>query len=1485
MNELRIKLASKLLGENVTDILEKTESFKKETVRMKSNLKDKLRAQNAVTLEIKDSQDHLNNLLAQIKTAQQELDEKKIYGDLLDDISAKETSIDAKESDIEKENLRIDEQKQNLNTLKVDVTSLKDRKAKLNQEKEELQGKTVISEEELELQSVNSDISDYQKWLREHSPELDTIKTKIEQRIQEIEESSPEGPQTPPEKPKDKKPQKPKDVDKSPEEGKSGIPPKKELQEGSSGDSVEPKVRKKRNHQIKEIYDLATGETIIAEDFFSNDINYLINQRNIFQDYISQGKRRFVCPKCYEMIRISGRGDERGLPCIFTHKNDSVYCARTTTGLSKEEIERRKYGLFGQSERHKQLKKELFDYLSDINSVALGVQNVEMEKRVYSSLPFFNFRQPDVQIEYEGKKIVFEIQLSTTFLSVISERDTFYRLNGYYIIWVFNFEDNKKYVDLNNLAMKDIYFANKRNAFIFDEDARQWSRERKQLVLKCNWLEPDLTWHYKNTSDHFGGEPVTLDQLNYDSDTFKPYLKDAEKAYFDVHPEKVDQLISELKSREEKIKELEEQAQDRDVNRREAIELIKEAGGTVISFEEKKRFGFKYGVTVIIDPKFTFCMRQENGTFIVGFNRKKGLVNQYGEMLRECEYIDIHPLSGSAYLAEGRECFWLCNIKEAFRERIAGDYALREMIRERVERVKLYHRDTEDAFCIFYIIDGQKILARIGDSTVFVDLDGNRIVDDEFLKLKFQANDFVQVQRKSDSLWNTMSFDGVFDGEWTTDRPSIPLEHGLTLIYKGDCQGVKDKDGNVIVEPTYTEILANSLIPFLILKDVRTERYYWQTHTISLYSLVALNGTKEGIPEKYQRTFPIIGFIDHNKMLIGDDTVRLPDFNVLASGCNIIKELDNGYLIVSKRKEQGLNDPNGEVIIPCEYASVNLWNDDIYICKSEKKYGYYSTSASYCLINSKGETIQNEFETIGNIIDGKAKVTKNGEEGELDAQGQIIITEQKDLTSGLKGKKYLGRWELSNSDGDIVRGWDDNVSNIESLNEDLSIIEINNRKGIIDSKGKTVLPCRYVSVSLWTSGIFKVGTENNRRLEFILLDGSAKIISPLAFDSIGELTDNKASVSLNGFDGLIDNKGQMIPSETKELECGLLGRKYLGFWEIVDSNGNVVSDWNKGITQIDNFKEDSVLILKGELYGLLDHTGKTILPCQYGHISVWAKSILLVSKTASTSIYYRLCYENGKMVNSHEYTQIDELKDGKACVKIGTYTGFIDENGNHLPDNEIILSDGNIKYSILGKWGIRSPQGKSIIKCTNDEITSYKGYYVVIKSSEVEKSNIATTNVIPVTGVKSGTTEKSIIFNVAGKGFLVSKSVAEKKWRDEIPQKAELIIMNLCSTKNRYSWIKKKVSVIAKPYSEKRIQKRETAINEYVQGIVTWVNYGSAIVKLDDGCTVFVHKSNFKEVKLDKNYKGRKIEIKKIGVDSEHQKDVWEILNIESSVE
>lgn len=1134
---MRLKIASLLLREDVGAILEKIQSYQNETSDLKSRLKKLLQRK-------------------------QKLDQQK--------------------SDLEKRYIGIDKQRAILdNEVK--------RKRGLKKVAEQiLQTKKEIGSKENDLQIINSDIVGLQNWLRNRSADLTQIERDIIKFIQALEEDN-----DPIETSQDDFFEGDEEKRTEPEEEITiELNKKKEPDEGRQNDSVEPPTRKQRDHKIKEIFDIETGETIYAEDFFKKPIRELESWRAIFQQCISQNNRRFVCPKCFEMIRISGRGDERGVPAIFTHKNDSVSCKKTTTGQSEEDINRKKYGLFGQSQRHKNLKKELFDRLSDRNSLSLGVRNVEMEKRVYSSLPFFSWRQPDVQIDYQDYKIVFEIQLSTTFLSVITERDTFYRLNDYYIIWIFNFDDNRKYVDLNNLAMKDIYFANKLNAFIFDDEAREWSRESGQLVLKCNWVEPDSTWHYANTEKCFGGERVTLDKLKFDHDTHKLYYYDAETPYFDQHPDIAKRLSIEIKSKEDYIRGLEQKAQEKETRKQETIELMMKDGGSVIPFEEKNKIGFKYGATHIIEPHFTSCVSRTDGTFIVGFNRKEGIVSQNGEMIRECEYIKIHSLTGSAYLAEDRDSFCLGNMGRSFRERKVGDSVVSASLNERVEKVSLYHRDGGEPFSSFYVIDGRKFFAHIDYSTIFVDLEGNKIVEEEFSKMRFILDkNLMHVQRKEDGKWNDLDYDGNYMHDWT--------------IYEDIKQWSKEfRIGRVHTEGSWR----------------RQERIY------------------------------------------------------------------------------------------------------------------------YDIIDAEGSIITGGYSFVGELNNGKAKVVIEGKDAEIDAKGRLVPEQQIQLSDNIKALKLLGYWELVNREGITILSRKDRILDVDQLFGDLIIVRQHYNSGLLNTNG-IIIPCNHRSISLWAENIIKIGDYN----------------------------------------------------------C-----EYL-----------------------------------------VDVTGKRISP---------------------------------------NYKQIDDIENGKAKVFSSNSTGYIDEKGLPISEMEIQLPNGSVKYLFMGKWGIRNSKGQTTLECSYDEITTYHGYYYVIIDRRVTKTNWKTTNVIPVKGEKTRETDKTIVFNVGGKDFLIPRTIATQYWKDNIPESADLVIKNFHKETSGRGWSRcTQLNVYAKPYyrQEKKPQvHREFAVHETVKGVISWVQYGSAIVKLPDKSTIFVHRSNFRGLSLDKTYKGRDIELKKVGINEELNKDVWEIVRI-----
>lgn len=286
---------------------------------------------------------------------------------------------------------------------------------------------------------------------------------------------------------------------------------------------------------IDTVIDIENDAEISAEKFFSQPESVVFKMRTELEKAIYLHRPKYVCKYCGQMVKISGRKTERGVARFFSHLRDSDDCDyKTTTGMTRREINRKKYARCNEGERHKFLKGEIAKYLELTN----GVTDVRMEKTVKGNHPILKWRRPDVIANYCGQEVVFELQLSTTFVSVIAERDLFYRLNKKHIIWISNFDEQEEYVNLTNMMVKDIYYNNRLNFFVFDHDAQRKSEELGELILKCNWLKSDGNWQYPNgnTSDNLGGEFVKLSNLKFDN-TFKPYYIDAEQAYYATHPE------------------------------------------------------------------------------------------------------------------------------------------------------------------------------------------------------------------------------------------------------------------------------------------------------------------------------------------------------------------------------------------------------------------------------------------------------------------------------------------------------------------------------------------------------------------------------------------------------------------------------------------------------------------------------------------------------------------------------------------------------------------------------------------------------------------------------------------------------------------------------------------------------------------------------------------------------------------------------------
>lgn len=368
-----------------------------------------------------------------------------------------------------------------------------------------------------------------------------------------------------------------------------------------------------KQRTIDVVIDIEKDCEVRACDFFSQPENIIFKMRTELQKAVYLQTPKFVCKYCGQMVKISGRKGERGKAIFFSHLRDSEDCDyKTTTGQTKRDIERKKYARCNEGERHKCLKEKLANYLRMTD----GVNDVMIEHTIKGEHPILKWRRPDVIMQYKGLNIVFELQLTTTFVSVMAERDLFYRLNKIFIIWVFNFDDNTQYLNLENMMTKDVYYNNRMNIFIFDEEAQIESEKRHQLVLKCNWIAPNGEWKYpiKNSSK-ISGIFVTLDELQFD-ETYKPYYYDAETDYFKNHPEYKIRIVNVEEENKQIIQALDAKYVEEQENVKSKLDKLQEA----FELETISKSTKKY-VIGLKDEKYGLITM--NGDVIIDFQYDK----------------------------------------------------------------------------------------------------------------------------------------------------------------------------------------------------------------------------------------------------------------------------------------------------------------------------------------------------------------------------------------------------------------------------------------------------------------------------------------------------------------------------------------------------------------------------------------------------------------------------------------------------------------------------------------------------------------------------------------------------------------------------------------------------------------------------------------------------------------------------------------------
>ncbi|HBS87175.1 MAG: hypothetical protein A2W91_03070 [Bacteroidetes bacterium GWF2_38_335] len=560
---------------------------------------------------------------------------------------------------------------------------------------------------------------------------------------------------------------------------------------------------------------------------------------------------------------------------------------------------------------------------------------------------------------------------------------------------------------------------------------------------------------------------------------------------------------------------------------------------------------------------------------------------------------------------------------------------------------------------------------------------GNKILNDQ---LKYAGKDYftnnILITRTRDnseapdSIYNYYAYEGYSE-----------------LITTYDVNGVISPEGKVVVPCIYNEILPIYGSYFIVKKNLKS-------------GMVDATG-KVIIPVKYteitgddKKILRVVdGYIDswgysHGKCGIYDITGK----EILPCIFSGISEPYNECRTISTDLHYGLTDLEGKIIVDTIYDEMVFQNNGLIKVKKDNKFGFIDnkgktiipvnylyahdfvndsckvyTLGDYHYIDKTGKKLGNcNYDNEYNLND-ELKIVKVGVfyysdlVGLTDKSGKEVISCIYDDLTKIGENRLIAQKEklygLVDFSGKIILPFEyQGIYPME--NQTVQIIK-NNINGVCDLNGNILLPVQFSSISGFAPEIYVASTESNESYDnpsgkYAFYNSQGKMINGVIYDYIDFPSSGLAMFRRSGKYGFINEKLQ-------EINYGKYDWMPLGYYSERVGKG---------------FR----LVYKGEMdeqfskgkFGLVDSTGKEIVPCKYNAIlpfeetgfarvfigTVNAENVPLKGK-------YGLINDKGVQVVPNKYDQIYFENKGLFVVYNGTVNewGGVDKGKYGLMDN------------------------------------------------------------------------------------------------------------------------------------------------------------------------------------------------------------------------
>ncbi len=585
------------------------------------------------------------------------------------------------------------------------------------------------------------------------------------------------------------------------------------------------------------------------------------------------------------------------------------------------------------------------------------------------------------------------------------------------------------------------------------------------------------------------------------------------------------------------------------------------------------------------------------------------------------------------------------------------------------------------------------------------------------------SSEFFKQAEKENSAWAYQKF--MDDHSWANEmevaryrRDSIAYEDARHIGSSVAFEGYRDNfTGSVFSDlalkdyyiAKYREVTASqTLDAYLSFLACCPENPYASIAQDSVYALstrsgtindyvgfVRNNGENQNVNDAWKKIYQLY-MNDFTEQRLNQFKVDFPDYPLLTS-LEQEQSLLNTSLFPFKRDgHYGFMDRNGAVTIPPQFDQLGFYAEGLATAMKENRYGYVDKLGNV--------VVPFRFESVSDFEGGRAIVQENGFYGVIDRIGSYILKPEYSDIQGLSSGLFLVAKDslYGYTDKEGVLKIPFQYTDAYPFLKGKAKVEVNGNQAFIDEQGNYIIqPCK-ANISYFNDSLL-VFEENEM---FGLMRINCSPVVPAIYDIIGELSANRALVSLDGKVGYLDGAGKVIielkyqyfPNCSKR---GTFQSSYAvvmkeGKFGAINEQGKQVFGFNQ--TDIGEIKSLTAF-LKGSQWGYKDLTGKVLIPPAYDYAESFQNGIAVVEIAGKQGVIDA----KGVFLLPVNYSVVSRLTSELLLVSDGSQFGIYSTQGLEIvplayrriaqggADFFILMKDNDVHYFLISEKRILTP--------------------------------------------------------------------------------------------------------------------------------------------------------------------------------------------------